>query len=99
METLEQPRVPAKLPEHSRAAAAQRLDEKPQFLARRGAYYEVAHTPLHEQGWYIRRHMKRKNLHRSNLHYAKVDRAGTRWSLMPMAVSTLALIFITGSFF
>ncbi|HXR66863.1 MAG TPA: transglycosylase domain-containing protein [Ktedonobacteraceae bacterium] len=99
METPEQPRVPAKLPEHSRAAAAQRLDEKPQFLARRGTYYEVAHTPLHEQGWYIRRHMKRKNLHRSNLHYAKVDRAGTRWSLMPLAVSTLALIFITGSFF
>ncbi|HEY3993165.1 MAG TPA: transglycosylase domain-containing protein [Ktedonobacteraceae bacterium] len=99
METPEQPRVPAKLPEHSRAAAAQRLDEQPQFLSRRGAYYEVAHTPLHEQGWYIRRHMKRKNLHRSNLQYAKVDRAGTRWSLMPMAVSTLALLFLVGSFF
>jgi penicillin-binding protein 1A len=99
METPEQTRVPAKLPEHSRAAAAQRLDEQPQFLSRRGTYYEVAHTPLHEQGWYIRRHMKRKHLHRSNLQYARVDRAGTRWSLMPMAVSTLALLFLTGSFF
>ncbi|HEX7734537.1 MAG TPA: transglycosylase domain-containing protein [Ktedonobacteraceae bacterium] len=99
MQTPEQPRVPATLPKHSRAAAAQRLDEKPQFLSRRGTYYEGTHTPLHEQGWYTRRHMKRKNLHRSNLHYARVDSAGTRWSLMPLAVSTLALLFITGSFF
>ena len=99
MQTSEHPRVPAKLPERSRAAAAQRLDEKPQFLERRGTYYEVAHKRLHEQGWYIQRHMKRKKLHRSNLHYAKVDRFGTRWSLMPMAISTLALIFIVGSFF
>lgn len=100
METPEQPRVPAKLPAHSRAAAAQRLNDLPQrFLERRGTYYEIAQTPLHEQGWYIRRHMKRKNLHRSNLHYAQVDRAGTRWSLMPMAMSTLALLFLTGSFF
>ncbi|HEY0754507.1 MAG TPA: transglycosylase domain-containing protein [Ktedonobacteraceae bacterium] len=99
MQTPEPSRAPATLPKHSRAAAAQLLDEKPQFLATRGAYYENAHTALHEQGWYIRRHMKRKHLHRSNLHYAQVDRAGTRWSLMPLAVSTLALIFLAGSFF
>lgn len=99
MQTPEQPRVPARLPEHSRAAAAQRLDEKPQFLAQRGTYYEASHHPLHEQGWYLRRHLKRKHLHRSNQLYAKNDRFGTRWSLMPMAISTLALIFLVGSFF
>lgn len=99
MQTPEHPRVPAKLPQHSRAAAAQRLDEHPVHHVQRGAYYEGLHTPLHEQGWYIRRHMKRKNLHRSNLHYARVDRFGTRWSLLPMAMSTLALLFVTGTFF
>ena len=99
MQTPEHPRVPAKVPQHSRAAAAQRLADQPGFLARRGVYYDVAHEQLHEQGWYIRRHMKRKNLHRSNLHYAKVDHFGTRWSLMPLAMSTLALLFLTGSFF
>src|SRR5579883_1893835 len=93
------PRVPAKLPPHSRAAAAQRLDEQRAFLSHRGAYYDVPHTPLHEQGWYIRRHMKRKHLHRSNQIYASVDRFGTRWSLMPLALSTLALLFVTGTFF
>lgn len=101
MQTPEQhpTRVPAKLPPHSRAAAAQRLDEQRTLLSQRGAYYEVAHTPLHTRGWYIRRHMKRKNLHRSNQIYASVDRFGTRWSLMPLALSTLALLFVTGTFF
>ncbi len=91
--------MPTKLPEHSRAAAAQRLDEHPTFLAQRGTYYEVPHTPLHPKGWYIRRHMKRKNLHRSTQHYAEAARFGTRWSLMPMALSTLALLVVTGTVF
>lgn len=99
MQTPEDAKTPAKLPEHSRAAAAQRLDEQPTTPARRGIYYDVPLTPLHEQGWYIRRHMKRKNLRRSNLHYAQVDHFGTRWSLMPMALSTLALLIVTGTLF
>ncbi len=99
MPTSEHPRVPAKLPEHSRAAAAQRLDEQPTFLSRRGTYYDIPHTPLHSESWYIRRHMKRKNLRRSNLRYAEVDRFGTRWSLMPLTLSTLALLIGVGTFF
>lgn len=99
MHTPEQPRTPAKLPRHSRAAAAQRLDERTPYVVRRGVQYDTPHNPLHAQGWYIRRHMKRKNLHRSNLHYARVDRFGTRWSLMPMALSTLALLIVVGTFF
>jgi penicillin-binding protein 1A len=99
MQTSEQPRVPAKLPQHSRAAAAQRLDERAPYAVRRGVYYDTPHNPPHAQGWYIRRHMKRKNLHRSNLHYARVDHFGTRWSLMPMALSTLALFIVVGTFF
>jgi len=100
MQTPEDTKTPAKLPEHSRAAAAQRLNEQPTNpTTRRGVYYDVPLTPLHEQGWYIRRHMKRKNLRRSNLHYAQVDHFGTRWSLMPMALSTLALLIVTGTLF
>lgn len=98
-ETPEHARVPAKLPEHSRAAAAQRLNDQPTFLSHRGTYYDAAHTPVHPQSWYIRRHMKRKNLHRSNLHYAEADRFGTRWSLMPLALSTLTLLILVGTFF
>ena len=95
----EQSRVPAKLPESSRAAAAQRIDEHAVYAVRRGVHYEAPHSPHHSQGWYLRRHMKRKNLHRSNLHYAQVDTFGTRWSLMPMALSTLALLIVCGTFF
>src|SRR5690242_7958607 len=99
MQTPEQPRQPAQMPRHSRAEAAQRLNEQTPNAVRRGVYYDTPHNPLHPQGWYIRRHMKRKNLRRSNLHYAQVDRFGTRWSLMPMALSTLALLLVTGTLF
>lgn len=99
MQTPEQPRTPARLPQHSRAAASQRLSERTPYAVRRGVHYDTAHHPAHAQGWYIRRHMKRKNLHRSNLHYARADRFGTRWSLLPLALSTLALLIIVGTFF
>lgn len=91
--------MPAKLPQHSRAAAAQRLDERTPYAVRRGVQYDTPHNPLHAQGWYIRRHMKRKSLRRSNLLYARADHFGTRWSLMPLAISTLALFIIVGAFF
>ena len=99
MHTPEQPRKVAKLPEHSRAAAAQRLNEQAPYAVRRGVYYDTPHNPPHIPGWYLRRHLKRKNLRRSNLHYARVDRFGTRWSLMPMALSTLVLLIVSGTFF
>ena len=38
------PGLPAKLPAHSRAAAAQRLDEHPQSM--RGVYYPVPHRSV-----------------------------------------------------
>lgn len=99
MQTPEQPREAAKLPKDSRAAAAQRLDEQAPYTVRRGVYYDAPHNPSHPQGWYIRRHMKRRNLRRSNLQYARVDRFGTRWSLMPMALSTLVLFLVSGTLF
>lgn len=98
MQTPEQPKKPAILPHNSRAAASQRLSEHPAHTARRGVYYDAPFNSLHDQGWYIRRHMKRKSLRRSNLNYARIDRFGTRWSLVPMALSTLVVMLLAGTF-
>ena len=92
------PDVPARVPARTRAAAAQRLIERP-LPVPHGVYYDGPHSPRHPRGWYLRRHLKRKYLHRSNRRYASVDRFGTRWSLMPMALSTLVLFFVTASTF
>ena len=90
-------RKPAKLSPESRAAAAQRLGER-SLPVRRGIYYDAPQKLHHPRGWYVKRHLKRKNLRRSSERIAAVDRAGTRWSLVPMAVSTLSLLFVVGSF-
>jgi penicillin-binding protein 1A len=85
--------VPAKLPPHSRAAAAQRLNDVP-FKPERGVYYPVAHTRRHPPGWHLKRYLKRKNLHISNLRYAATDRIGTKWTLLPMALGILAVLLV-----
>src|SRR2546426_8905078 len=89
-------RQPAKLPAHSRAAAAQRLNERPQKPAR-GAYYAVPHRRQQREGWRTRRHLKRKNLRRSNEHYASIDRIGTQWTMLPMALISLVIIVVLAS--
>jgi membrane peptidoglycan carboxypeptidase len=98
MQNENDPFLPAKLPPNSRAAAAQRLGEQP-LPALPGTYYDIAHDPRYARSWYLRRHMKRKQLARSNRHYASVDRFGTRWSMLPLSCAVLALIVLTGSFF
>lgn len=87
----------AKMPQHGRAAAAQRLNEHP-LPTLHGVYYDGAHSPLHPKGWYVRRHLKRKHLRRANRRSAATDRFGTRWSLLPMAFGTLALVLVVASF-
>jgi len=87
------PTVPAKLPAHSRAAAAQKLDERPARNVR-GAYYPVAHLKHHLPGWRMRRHLKRRNLRRSNQQYAAIDRIGTQWTMLPMAFGSLIVIIV-----
>src|SRR5260370_32888771 len=98
MQSNETARVLEKLPPQSRAAAAQRLDERP-LPAIRGHYYDVPHLPLHPRGWYLRRHLKRKNLHRSNQQYTVVERVGTHFSLLPLAFAILVLIVVAGMLF
>lgn len=88
---------PAKLPAHSPAAAAQRLNDLP-VQRPRGVYYEVAHRRVHPDKWHIRRHLKRKHLQLSNMHYAVIDRAGAQ-VLMFTALATLATVIVIGGIF
>src|SRR6266568_3009239 len=87
------PRVPAKLPVHSRAAAAQKLDERP-VRNIRGVYYSVPHRNPNPRGWRTRRHLKRKNLRRSNQQVAAIERIGTQWSMLPLAFGSLIVIVV-----
>lgn len=87
---------PAKLPEHSRAAAAQRLSDLPQKPTR-GVYYAVPHRLMHPTGWRTRRYIKRKHLRRSNKQYAAIDRIGTQFTMVPMALGALAFLVVLAS--
>ncbi len=87
---------PAKLPVHSRAAAAQRLNDLPEKPAR-GAYYAVAHRKAQPTGWRTRRYIKRRALQRSSQHFAAIDRIGTQMTMLPMALCALAImVALTG---
>jgi membrane peptidoglycan carboxypeptidase len=98
MATDQQPKPPARLPVHSRAAAAQKLDARPHANAP-GVYYDVPHKPQRPPGSRLRRHLKWKNLHRSNSVIRATDRASTRWSLIPAALGVLAFLVAAGGFF
>ena len=90
--------APAKLPEYSRAAAAQRLSEMPE-KASAGVSYAATHRPLHPPGWRLRRHVKRRNLRLTNLSYQLTDRAGIRWAILPLGIGTLLFIVIATTLF
>jgi membrane peptidoglycan carboxypeptidase len=98
MATDQQPKAPAKLPAHSRASAAQKLDARPLPTAH-GVYYDVPHKPQHPPGSRLRRHLKWKSLHHSNSVISATDRAGTRWSLIPAALGVLAFLVGISGFF
>ncbi len=89
---------PAKLPESGQAAIAQWLSDHPQKPAR-GVYYEASHRRMHPAGWLIRRHFKRKHLRRSNEQYATVDRIGTQFTMLPMAIGMLVIMLVLASMF
>ncbi len=85
--------TPAKLPENSRAAAAQRLDERPPKPAV-GAYYKVPHRNPYPRGWRTKRYLKRKNLRRSNQLYASTERFSTKWAMLPLTITSLLVVFL-----
>jgi membrane peptidoglycan carboxypeptidase len=87
---------PARLPVHSRAAAAQRLNDLPRRPAR-GVYYPVPHRLVQPTGWRTRRSIKRRALQRSNQQFAAIDRIGTQVTMLPMAICALAImVALTG---
>lgn len=85
--------IPAKLPVHSRAAAAQRLHDMPERPAR-GTYYPVAHRQTQPTGWRTRRHLKRRNLHETNKRYAAFERMTAQWAMLPMAFGALIIVVV-----
>lgn len=86
-------RKPATLPEYSRAAAAQRLNDMP-LPPTRGVHYMAPQRRTHMVGWRTRRYLLRKNLRRSNLRAAAMDRLGTQLTLMPMAIIALIIFLV-----
>ena len=93
MQNDKHPTVPAKLPVHSRAAAAQKLDDQP-LKNIRGVYYPVPHRNLNPTGWRTKRHIKRRNLRRSAQQYNDTERIGTQWSMLPLAIGSLVVIIV-----
>src|SRR6266700_2861712 len=85
--------VPATLPPSSRAAAAQRLNDRP-LNNIRGVYYPVPHTNANPDGWRTKRHLKRKKLRFNNLQTLAVERLGTWGAMLPMASIALVCIVI-----
>jgi penicillin-binding protein 1A len=85
--------TPAKLAENSRAAAAQRLSDQPDKVAP-GFYYEATHRRLHEPGWHFKMHIKRKNLHLSNLRVKGTERIGLKWVILPMGIGVMLLVVL-----
>jgi membrane peptidoglycan carboxypeptidase len=93
MQNDKHPTVPAKLPVHSRAAAAQKLDDQP-LKNIRGVYYPVPHRKLNPTGWRTKRYIKRRNLRRNTQQYNDTERIGTQWSMLPLAIGSLAVIIV-----
>jgi membrane peptidoglycan carboxypeptidase len=90
-----QPHVatPAKLADNSRAAAAQRLSDQPDKVAP-GFYYEATHHRRHETGWHFKLHLKRRNLHLSNLRIKGTERIGTKWVILPIGIGVMLLVML-----
>ncbi len=87
---------PAIPPVHSRAAAAQRLNELP-MLPTPGTYYPVAQRPLYPLGWRTRRYWKLKKLRASNQRFAASERFEIRLAILPLASFLLMVAVILGS--
>jgi Membrane carboxypeptidase (penicillin-binding protein) len=85
-------RLPAKLPIHSQAALAQRLNDiapPPEP----GLSYPMAHNPQHPRGWHRRRHMKRQRLRAAMRSLYVTERTGTR-TLLPLAFIYMLILMV-----
>ncbi len=88
---VDKKRVPAKLPEYSQAAAAQRLNDVPEQPVH-GVHYDNPHLRTHPNGWRTKRYIKRKNLRETMGRLTRVEQIGIR-TMLPMA-GTIFSIFL-----
>jgi membrane peptidoglycan carboxypeptidase len=93
MQNDQHPTSPARLPAHSKAAAAQNLIGQPQRPIK-GLYYPVPHHNPYPKGWRIRRHLRRRNLRRSRQQFMNIERIGTKWSMLPLAFGSLIVMLL-----
>src|SRR6266566_467991 len=82
--------TPAKLPPHSQAAVAQRLNDVPMKPVA-GFMYSASHLRMHPAGWYTKRYVKRKKL-RLNLMRAAIMEHKSTLTLRNLAISLLMLM-------
>ncbi|GCF06851.1 transglycosylase domain-containing protein [Dictyobacter arantiisoli] len=92
-ERTTQGRIPAKMPTHTQAAVAQRLNDIPEHAVP-GYFYAVPHHLAQKTGWRTRRHIKRRNLRQTFTAIATTERISTH-TLIPLAASVLS-VFLAG---
>ncbi len=90
-------RVPARLPEHSQAAVAQRFQDVPERPTS-GFMYSASHLRLHPPGWHTRRHGKRKNLRQTIGRMVATERTSSN-VLMHMVLGTISLFLVVAIVF
>ena len=96
METKKHADTQASRSLQSHGATSQYLADR--YLPPPPAYrYDVPHYPLHSTGWRLRRHFKRKWLHRTIQRSTVTDRVSVLLSILPIAFVLLALVVALGS--
>ncbi len=89
---IQLPRTPAKLPAHSSAAAAQRLNDVPERPTS-GLDYPVSQHLVHESGWRAKHHLKRKFFRQTLNRIAGVERIATR-TLIQLSITMFSIFLI-----
>lgn len=85
-------RLPAKLPIHSQAALAQRLNDVAP-PPEPGLSYPMAHNPQHPRGWRTRRHIKRRRFHQAMHSLYAAQRMGSH-AVIPLTLTYLSVLLV-----
>ncbi len=98
MQTHEPPNVLPKLSSNNHKHTSQRSNERV-LPSQVRIDHDFSVQRIHPTGWYVRRHLKRKNLRRTNQHYQATDWVSIRWSIMPLSFAMIVLAVVAGGFF
>src|SRR5579875_1831151 len=87
-----------KLPSNNHQPAVHRPGERvPSSQVR--IHYDFPDQRIHPAGWYVHRHLKRRNLRRTNQQYQATERVGIRWSIMPLSLAIIIVAALAGGLF